>query len=264
MLYYIKITFREECFPLKKYFGFLVAAISLGMYFGMTALAKRYGALLDTFYPYVSRWGQKILSAISSIFPFTLWQVLAVALVLLCLGTLIWVIWKKKSFIRWLGWVLAIVSLGWTTHTGIYGLNFYASALVEDIRLETVVLTQEDLENALIYFRDQANELALQLPRDAEGNLIYDDFTTLSQKAGDGYKNLTREGYAVFSGSTAPVKKLAWANMYSAMGICGVSMALTGEASVHPLCDVPRNVPPHVHQLGGRCQFCRIFILRSQ
>ena len=252
MLYYIKIIFREECFPLKKYFGFLVAAISLGLYFGMTALAKRYGALLDTFYPYVSRWGQKILAAISSIFPFTLWQVLVVALVLLCLGTLIWVIWKKKSFIRWLGWVLAIVSLGWTTHTGIYGLNFYASALVEDIRLETVELTQEDLENALIYFRDQANELALQLPRDAEGKLIYDDFTTLAKKAGDGYKNLTREGYAVFSGSTAPVKKLAWANMYSAMGICGVSMALTGEASVNP--QIPNMSIPFVmcHEMSHR------------
>ena len=232
--------------------GYILAAISLGIYFGMTALAKGYGQLLDTFYPYVTRWGQKVLSAISSLFPFTLWQVLAVMLVVLLLGSLGWVIWKKKSFIRWLGWVLAIVSLGWTAHTGIYGLNFYASALSEDIRLEGRELTQEDLENALIYFRDQANALALQLPRDQDGNLLYDDFDVLGRNAGNGYHNLTRQGYAVFAGSTAPVKKLSWGKLYSAMGICGVSMALTGEASVNPL--IPNMSIPFVmcHEMAHR------------
>ena len=237
---------------MKKYFGFLVAALSLGLSFGMTALAKRYGTLLDTFYPDVTRWGQRVLSAISSIFPFTLWQALAVMLVVLLITSLVLVIRKKKSVIRWLGWVLAIVSLGWSAHTGIYGLNFYASALSQDIRLETVELTQQDLENALIYFRDQANELALQLPRDEGGNLIYDDFDILSKNAGIGYKNLTLEGYAVFSGSTAPVKKLSWARVYSAMGICGVSMALTGEASVNP--QIPNMSIPFVmcHEMAHR------------
>ena len=219
---------------MKKYIGYFVAAFGLGLYFAMSALAKRYSALLDTFYPYVTRWGQKVLAAISSIFPFTLWQVLAILLGLVCIGSLVWVIWKKKSVICWLGWVLAIVSFGWSTHIGIYGLNFYASALSQDIRQETVALQQEDLENALIYFRDQANALALQLPRDEAGNLIFDDFDLLGQKAGDGYRNLTAEGYAVFSGSTVAVKKLSWAKLYTSMGICGVSMALTGEASVNP------------------------------
>ena len=237
---------------MKKYMGYILAVISFGIYLGVTALAKRYGQLLDTFYPYITRWGQKVLAAISSVFPFTLWQALAVVLVLVLLGTLGWVIWKKKSIIRWLGWVLAIVSFGWTAHTGIYGLNFYASALSQDIRLEGRELTQEDLENALIYFRDQANALALELPRDESGNLLYDDFDVLGRNAGNGYQNLTRQGYAVFAGSTAPVKKLSWGRIYSAMGICGVSMALTGEASVNPL--IPNMSIPFVmcHEMAHR------------
>ena len=237
---------------MKKYMGYILAVISFGIYLGITALAKRYGQLLDTFYPYITRWGQKVLAAISSIFPFTLWQALAVVLVLLLLGTLGLVIWKKKSIIRWLGWVLAIVSFGWTAHTGIYGLNFYASALSQDIRLEGRELTQEDLENALIYFRDQANALALELPRDESGNLLYDAFDLLGRNAGNGYQNLTRQGYAVFAGSTAPVKKLSWGKIYSAMGICGVSMALTGEASVNPL--IPNMSIPFVmcHEMAHR------------
>ena len=97
---------------MKKYFGYLVAALSFLLYLGMTALAKRYGALLDSFYPYVTRWVQRVLSRISSIVPFTLWQV---GIVLMALGLIVGialVIWKKKSLIRFIGWVLAIVSLG--------------------------------------------------------------------------------------------------------------------------------------------------------
>lgn len=237
---------------MKKYMGFLVAAIAAAITFGMTMLAKRYGQILDSFYPYVTRWVQKVLSAISSIFPFTLWQALAILLVALFFGTLALVIVKKKSVIRWLGWVLAVVSLGWSMHVGIYGLNFYASALSEDIRQESVPLQQKDLENALVYFRDQANELAAQLPRNKDGNLLYHDFDVLGRKAGDGYKNLTQEGYAVFAGSTLPVKKLSWARLYSAMGICGVSMALTGEASVNP--QIPNMSIPFVmcHEMAHR------------
>lgn len=237
---------------MKKWIGYFVALGGLLLTFAITALAKRYGQLLDAFYPYVTRWGQKILAGISGIFPFTLWQVLAVLLVLTFLLTLTLVIWKKKSIIRYIGWVLAIVSLGWCAHTAIYGLNFYASKLSQDIRLEKVEIQQEDLENALIYFRDRANALAASLPRDENGNLIYDDFDILAQNAGNGYKNLTLEGYSVFAGSALPPKRLMWSGLYSAMGICGVSMALTGEASVNP--DIPNMSIPFVmcHEMAHR------------
>ena len=38
----------------------------------------------------------------------------------------------------------------------------------------------------------------------------------------------------MFAGSKSPVKKLGWADMYSSMGITGVTMGLTGEAAVNP------------------------------
>ncbi len=237
---------------MKKLIGYFVAAGGLLLTMAITALARRYGDLLDAFYPYVTRWMQKILAGISGIFPFTLWQVIAVLLVLGFLGSLALVIWKKKSIIRYLGWVLAIVSLGWFAHTAIYGLNFYASSLSQDLRMEQVELTQADLENALIYFRDQANEMAATLPRDENGNLLYDNFDILAQKAGNGYKNLTLEGYSVFAGSALPPKRLMWSGLYSAMGICGVSMALTGEASVNPA--IPNMSIPYVmcHEMAHR------------
>lgn len=237
---------------LKKYMGFLVAASSLLFTAVITLFAKRYGDLLDAFYPYFSRTVQKMLASVSSIFPFLLWQVIVVGLVIACIATLIRLIVRRRSFLRWLGWWLAVVSLLWTFHTSIHGLNFYAGSLAEDLHMEMQTITQEELEQALIYFRDQGNELAAQLPRDAEGNLLYDDFDTLAKKAGNGYENLVQQGYSVFAGSTLPVKKLGWGKMYNAMGICGVTMAVTGEAAV--VADMPSMAMPFVmcHEMAHR------------
>ena len=50
-----------------------------------------------------------------------------------------------------------------------------------------------------------------------------------------GFQYLTYQRYfPVFAGSTLPVKKLGWADMYSSMGITGVTFGLTGEACVNP------------------------------
>lgn len=238
---------------LKKYAGYIVAGAGLLFTAIITFFAKQYGDLLDAFFPYFSRTIQKILSTISAPFPFLLWQALVVGLILLLLVSLILVILRKRSFIRWLGWVLATASLLWTFHTGIHGLNFYASPLAEDLRMDMKQITQEDLTQALIYFRDQANALAESLPRDADGNLLYDDFDMLAENASSGYEFLQKsKGYSVFAGDTSPVKKLGWKKMYTAMGICGVTMAVTGEAAVNP--DIPNMSIPFVmcHEMAHR------------
>jgi len=61
------------------------------------------------------------------------------------------------------------------------------------------------------------------------------EFETLAQRAADGFDTLVYDySYPVFAGNTQPVKKLGWADMYSSMGITGVTMGLTGEAAVNP------------------------------
>jgi hypothetical protein len=57
----------------------------------------------------------------------------------------------------------------------------------------------------------------------------------MAEQAGEGFQNLTYEYHKpVFAGSTLPVKELGWADLYTSMGITGVTMPLTGEAAVNP------------------------------
>ena len=220
---------------MKYWRGYLTAGILALITVGLMLIAERFSQLVDMVYPYVTREVQTILAGWSSTVGFTLWQVLVVAMVLAVVVTLVLAITLKKSIVQWLGWVLAGASVIWLLHTGIYGLNYYAGPISDDVRLGNSEFTAEDLEKATIYFRDMANQMAKEMPRDENGKLIYDDFDTLAVQAGQGFNALAYEqSGSIFAGCTIPVKKLGWADMYTSMGITGVTMPLTGEAAVNP------------------------------
>lgn len=247
-----KDVHRKRKIFLKKYTGFIVAGASLLFTAAITLFARRYGELLDAFYPYFSRTAQSAIARVTGIFPFTVWQVLVMILLGALILTLVLMIVRKRSFLRWLGWWLAVACLLWTAHTSLQGLNNYASPLAEDLHMEMKTISKQELEQATAYFRDAANALAPQVPRDGAGNIAFDAFETLAEKAGNGYENLVSAGYSVFAGSTAPVKKLSWGRLYNAMGICGVTMAVTGEAAV--VADMPQVSMPYVmcHEMAHR------------
>jgi hypothetical protein len=141
----------------------------------------------------------------------------------------------KKSPVTWLGWALAVCSFVYLLHTLIFGLSYYSGDLSDDLRMEVAQYTLEELAEATEYYWDQANILAEWVERDASGNIDFAEFDTLAEKAGEGFTALVYDhSYPVFAGSTQPVKQLGWADMYTSMGITGVTMGLTGEAAVNP------------------------------
>ena len=220
---------------MKYWRGYLVAAILAVITWGLTELAKRFTTLVDMVYPYLSRTALTILSDWTGTVSFTVWQVVVILLLVGLLASIVLMIVLRWNFFQWLGWVLSGAVLVACLHTGVYGLNFYAGSLADDVRLNVREYTQEELEDAVTYYRDKANEYANLLPRDHLGNLTYSSFTELAEQAGEGFEVLTYERlYPVFAGSTAPVKELGWADMFTSMGITGVTMPLTGEAAVNP------------------------------
>lgn len=221
---------------MKYWRGYLTAGILAVITMGLMLIADRFTVLVDMVYPYITREIQFFLAEWSATVDFTVWQILVVVLILAVVATIVLMITLKWNFVQWLGWVLAGASMIWLLHTGIYGLNYYAGPISDDVRLEVNEFTSEHLADATIFFRDQANEMAKKMPRDENGVLLFDDFDTLALMAGEGFTTLTYEfSGSIFAGSTLPVKKLGWAELYSSMGILGVTMPLTGEAAVNPL-----------------------------
>lgn len=226
---------------MKYWRGYLVAAILAAITWALVAFAEAHCVLVDMIYPYMTRLVVTSMADWTSSMAFCLWQVLLIALVIIAIVTVVLMIVLRWNFVQWLGWVMAVISLVVLLNTGLFGLNRYASPLADDMRLEINDFTVSELNEATVYFRDQANLLAGELPRDGKGNPQLDSFEELAKKAGDGFEVLAYdEAISVFAGSTVPVKKLGWSLFYS--GKFGETVALTGEAAVNP--NVPDVILP--------------------
>ena len=219
---------------MKYWFGYLTAGIFAAITWVLMYFGKRFATLVDMVYPYVMRALQSLLAQWTASVDFPVWQLLAVVLGVLILASVVLMIVLKWNPIQWFGWVLAVFSCIYLCHMLVWGLNYYAGDLADDMRLEMASYTLEELTEATEYYRDKANDLAQQVNRDGSSNVQFSDFNTLAEKAGEGFEVLTYEyHYPVFAGSRVPVKKLGWADMYTSMGITGVTFGLTGEACVN-------------------------------
>lgn len=220
---------------MKYLWGYVTAGILAAIAWILSRFGERFSTLVDMVYPYVMRTVQGFLAQWSGSVDFLLWQVLAVFLVVVIVALLVVFLILKKSPVTWLGWALAVCSLVYLLHTLVFGLSYYSGNLSDDIRLEVAQYTLDELADATEYYRDQANIMAEWVDRDGYGNVDFAEFEVLAEKAGAGFISLVYDhSYPVFAGSPQPVKKLGWADMYTSMGITGVTMGLTGEAAVNP------------------------------
>ena len=240
-------------FPLKYWFGYLTAGIFAAITWVLLQFGEKFTNLVDMVYPYVIRNVQNYLAQWTSITDAPVWQTLAVVLAVLILASLVLVIILKRNLIQWAGWVLAVFAAIFMLHTILWGLSYHSGDLSDDLRLDVSSYNLEELTEATEYYRDKAMELAAQVARDEQGNVKFADFETLARSAGKGFEVLTYEHhYPVFAGSRLPVKKLGWADLYSSMGITGVTFGLTGEAAVNP--QIPHVTLPFtmIHEMAHR------------
>lgn len=243
---------------MKYWWGYLIAALFGGFSWALTQLGERYSDLVDMVYPYVTREIQTMLCQWTGTVDVLVWQVALVAFLVLALALLVVVVIVKGSVIRYVGWVLAVASMVFFLHTGIYGLNYCSGPIADDIRISVDDYTQYDLELAVKFYRDKANSLSTQVPRNNDGTLDYPEFDTLAQMAENGFRSLTYDrSFSIFAGDTSPVKRLGWAEAYSSMGITGFTCFLTGEAAVNP--QIPASTMPFTmcHEMAHRMCIAR-------
>lgn len=220
---------------MKYWRGYLTAAIFTAITWVLAQLGARFTTLVDMIYPYVIRTLQDTLSAWSGSVDFCLWQVVAAAGLVLLVASIVVMILLKWNPIQWFGWVLAVCSAVFMLNTLVYGLNFYAGSIADDIRLESYDYNVADLASAADYYRDMANGLSGQVNRDPNGDVSFDELPVLAQQAGNGFENLVYgRSYPVFAGSNQPVKALGWTGLFTDRGISGITVGLTGEAAVNP------------------------------
>ena len=243
---------------MKYWRGYLTAAILGAFTWVLLQMGQKYTTLVDMVYPYVTRSVQTFLTAWTAPFDFLVWQTAVIFLAIALIAALVLVFIFKARVIRWLGWAAAAVAAVILLNTGIYGLNKFSGPIEDDLRLDMVDYTQTELENATVFYRDMANQLAGKITRDENGAPALSEFEDLAAITGDGYRKLARErSFSIYGGDYTPVKRLGWAGIYSAMGKTGITVPLTGESAVNP--NIPGYALPFAmaHEMAHRLCIAR-------
>ena len=218
---------------MKYWRGYLVAAICAAIGAAAVAFAQAHPVLIDMIYPYVTRLYQSTMADWTGGMTACLWQV---GLVLFILGVIIGIVLiviKRRNLVRFAGWVLAIIAFVSMLNSVIWSMGAYASPIADDIHLSISDYTVSELNEATVYFRDQANQLVATLERQKDGS--FGTFEEVAAKAYDGFAEMTyNQASPVFASSDAPVKKLSMAGLFLSKGDSGITVALTGESAVSP------------------------------
>ncbi len=214
---------------MKYWRGYIVAAIFAAITIALVAFANAHSVLVDMVYPYMTRIVISTLADWSSGVSFCIWNAVILALIAATVVAIMMILILRWNPIQMTGWALAVIMFLGMCTTVVYGLNDYTGPLSEDVRLEVAEYTVSGLNDAAVYFRDQANKLAGEISRDGKGRAELPKFEALAKQAGDGFKTLAyQDAISIYAGSTAPVKKM------NLIGTLSKTMPLTGESAVDP------------------------------
>ena len=173
-----------------------------------------------------------VLALIASVVPFAVWDILALLLIVATLIRLVQCLRGKYPFLSWLASLAVVISAACLVFVGGWALNHYAPPLSEELGIEAKGGTVDELYEVTAYHLEQAARLAREVPRDGSFDLEHQDFYELARIAGAAYEKPAEE-YAVFQGSTVPVKSLLlWGEPLLYSGHTGIFFAPTAESGV--------------------------------
>lgn len=208
----------------------LIFSVILLVLTGLLVAAAVYVPGFFDWYTDFSRDALSFLTGITAPFPFALWEIILLLMVLWLIYTFARAVSKGQLLLCWLAGVVETVCVFVFLFVGLWGLNHWGPDLSDRLGLQVAKYSVEQLEDATRYMAQQASHWSEQVERDAEGDLAI-DFPEMAKTAGRCYEQLAEP---FFSGSTAQVKRLLVGEAFSYMGITGISVPFTGEACVNP------------------------------
>ena len=208
---------------------------------------------------YVSAPIRGFLGMLSSVYPFSMMEVLLTAAVIWLIYYIIKTIsvtarrrGKWKILVRRVLPVLVAALYVWALFCWLWNSGYYAPGFAERNGFTGSAVTVDGLVSVTKLFSDRANELSEQVRRDEEGRYI-EDRREMFAASTDIWDSITAE-FPSLDGKIYRPKAMVYSWLMSRTGYSGMYFALTGEANINvspPVIFMPATVAhEHAHQLG--------------
>ena len=184
----------------------------------------------------ITRWLQGLLSAVTGVFPFSLYEIVAVLLVLGAIALIVYVALhltrdRRRSLIPLLRRLAAAAAAVFFAYCLLYAPLYNRSSVSNAIGLSEVPVTEETVSAAAEYYVGRLNALAAEMERDTDGNILpMHTFAETAALLNECYNSL-RADY--FSPYAVEPKAVALSVGMSYLGITGIFFPFTGEANVN-------------------------------
>jgi len=233
---------------------FISSAILVALTVAILYLAGQFPTAFSAWYPKISQGLLGALGTVSAAVRLPLWEIGAALLILWALYTLIRAIVKRKLF-RWLSglvWGAAFLLFAFVLLWGAgHKLPTKTSSIVT---LKDASVTE--LTDATRYFAKNLDELAPQLSRGQDGKVTLAEFDALSEKVALSYSLLAEKYTAIPKAANLTAKELLVGDLFGYLGITGVFVPVTGEATVSPH-TYPSSLPHTIaHEMAHRLGAC--------
>jgi len=202
---------------------------------------------------------RRFLGLLSSVFPFSVTEVLIAAAIILLICYIVKTIMiTRRNPGKWkiLGkriLPVAVIALyGWGLFCWLWNVGYHTPGFAENNGFRGHNVTQHNLAEVTRFFADKANELSRLVDRDDESRYVGNRRIVFAES-----KGVYRNAAALFpclEGRLYRPKPMVFSWVMSRTGYTGMYMALTGEANINvkaPLFLMPVTVShEHAHQLG--------------
>lgn len=204
------------------------------------------------------------LGMISSLFPFSLTELAAVAALPALIGLLVKLgrrlrkaenrVWTAVRAGKAAGWFLSFVLLGYML---LHGMNFYRLPVSELMDLDMGQKTPEFLQAVCIDLAQKASAAREELPKDENGyTVLSSSLNDILCQAGEGYKALD-DRYSFLWGTVNRGKPVKLSHWWSYTQITGMYFPFFAEGNINvdqPDCDIPVTA---AHELAHTRGFAR-------
>lgn len=192
-------------------------------------LAKLLPQVWFSFYPDVSKGILSVIGTVTGIFPFCLWEILLVLLLVWMIVSLVLAI-KKKRVVRWLAGLLEFVAALLFVFVFSWGLNHFGPKVPERIGLSVRQYSVEELKDATVYYAGLAGQSAHEVSRDENGELLMPEPGELSARSVEAFAEMDDP---LFTPAAHRVKPLLSSRLFSYGGITGIFVDLTAEPCIN-------------------------------
>lgn len=202
-----------------------------------------------SFYPQVSKTVLSAIGAVTGIFPFCVWEIFVVLLLLWGIVSLVLSL-KSKRIVRWLTGVLELVTLLLFLFVATWGLNHFGPTAAEKLEISVEAYSVEELQSATVYYASMASKYAEEVPRNSDNSVQTPSFRELSEQA---VSTINAMPQPLFQDAAKTVKPLLSSRLFSHMGVTGIFIDITAEPCVNTQ-TFPVSMPYTIcHELSHSC-----------